>query len=482
MENYDVAIIGGGIAGCAIARELARYDLRLAVCEAMNDVGAGSTKANGGMVHSGYDPKPGSLKAMLNVEGCLAYGTWAEELGFHFRRPGSLVLGFGEEDLAPLRQLEAQARQNGLSGVSIISGQAIRNLEPLASPKAIYALHSPHTGEVDPFEVAVACAENAVHNGAALFLSSPVTGIARQDGGFVITMPGRVIQARFIVNAAGIYADEVARMAGADEYSIVTRHGDMIIMDKECGIRLNMCLYPIPTPVSKGVIVTTSVSGNIVLSATSAMREKGDFDSYRSGMDELLQGALRLVPDLNIRKVIRPYGGERAVVEDYDNDFYIKPAAKVPGFFHVAGIQSPGVAAAPGIARYTVDMLVEGGLKLRPRASYHPIRKAPIRFAGLSDAERNELIGQDSAWGRIVCRCETVTEAEIVAAARSNPPARSLDAVKRRTRAGAGRCQSGFCQYKVIHILARELGVKPEDICQEDVGSHVLFGHIKEGC
>ena len=479
MKTYDIVIIGGGIVGCFIARELSRYKLSLALCEAEPDVGAAATKANSGLAHSGYDPKPGSLKAKLNVAGNRRYSECAEELGFGFSRCGSLVLGFAAEDRARLEALAQNAVGNGLTGCRILGKEEILKLEPAAAPEATLAFHCPHTGHLDPFEVAVACMENSLANGAELYLNSPVRAISREGGRFSLRIPSGSIGARRIINAAGLYADEVARLAGADEYSISARHGDMLMLDKECGHKPKMVLYPIPTARGKGVIVSPTLHNSMLIGATAAPGEKGDVGGRAAGIAELLAGALRLAPGLNPAKVIRTFAGERAVLDNYDNDFYIKPSAVVPGFFHVAGIQSPGVAAAPAIALYVVEMLRDSGVPLREREDWDRFRAAPPVFNAFSREERDKLIQADPAYGRIVCRCETVTEAEIVAAARRNPPAATLDAVKRRTRAGMGRCQSGFCQSRVLRVLAREFGKNPEDILLEEAGSEVVLGAVK---
>lgn len=482
VQPYDIVIIGGGIIGCGIARELARYRLRIALCEAGTDVGAAASKANGGLVHSGYDPKPGTLKAKLNVEGNRLYSTWAEELGFVFERSGSLVLGFSDQDRLCLEGLARNAHANGVSATRLVGRDELLAIEPAASPAATYGFYCPHTGRVDPFAVAVACMSNAMANGVDLYLESPVNGIrfpCGQDGRFRVTVPGVELEAAYIINAAGLHADDVARLAGLEEYTISARHGDMLMLDKECGRKPKLALYPAPTAASKGVVVVPTVSGNILVGSTAVMRAKDDNNSYAEGIAELLAGAVRLAPGLNPAKVIRPFAGERAVADDYDNDFYIRPSAHLPNFFHVAGIQSPGVAAAPAIARYVVEMLRDYGVSLRERTDFQPLRTAQPDFSALSRAEQSGLIKKDSAYGRIVCRCETVTEAEIVAAIHACPPAVTLDAVKRRVRAGMGRCQSGFCQSRVLRILARELNCELREIRLDQTGSQVVLGKVK---
>ncbi len=481
MRHYDVIIIGGGIIGCAVARCLARYDLRTALCEASSDIGSGTTKANGGIIHSGYDPKPGTLKAKLNARGNQLYSEWSKQLGFRFKRTGSMVLGFSPSDRSYLEQLLKQGKENGVDGLQIIEGKRIHQLEPQANENACIALYCPHTGIVDPFEVAIACAENATANGTEFYLNSPVIAIKSHENGFEVCTPQETLYSKYIINAAGCHADDVARLAGDDSFNIVTRHGDILIFDKDCGVKNLMTLYPIPSPETKGVVVISTLAGNVLTGSSAVMRPKDDNDSYAEGIDQLLKGVSKLVPSINLRKVIRPFAGERAVWEGGNNDFYIRPSEKVHGLVHVAGIQSPGVASAPAIGEYTVQLLAECGLTLSPRSNYIATRQTPIDFSECSTEEKAELISRDPRFGHIVCRCETVTEAEIVDAIHRIPGATTIDGVKRRTRAGMGRCQGGFCQSRVVSILCRELGLSPEEILLENQGSNLLFGHVKEG-
>lgn len=340
MQHYDIAIVGAGIIGCAIARQLSRYELSIAVVEAANDVACGTTKANGGLVHAGYDPAPGTMKARVNARGCELYGRWADELGFGFKRSGSLVLGFEDADRAHIERLLANGRENGVPDMEIVGKERIRELEPRANQAATCALWSPSTGFVDPFEVAIASAENAAANGVDFLRSARLLAISREaDGRFILQTAAEDLSARLLVNAAGNGSAEVSRMAGGEEFDLVWRQGNIVVLDHE--ERPLMPLYPIPTPVSKGVIVTGTVHGNTVITATAAVREPGDVDTYESDLSELLEGARRLVPDLDTRRIVRAFAGGRAVIAGA-NDFYIAPSKRAPGLFHAAGIQSPG--------------------------------------------------------------------------------------------------------------------------------------------
>ena len=479
-ETFDIAIVGAGITGCAIARQLARYDLSICVVEAANDIALGASKANGGLVHAGYDPAPGTVKAQVNARGCKLYGTWAQELGFLFRRTGSMVLGFNDRDRTHLEQLRSNGLANGVPELSIIDPERIHKLEPRASANATCALWCPSTGFVDPFEVAIAALENAVTNGVTFMRSAPVEAIEVAGGNgparFTLVTPAGDVRCRYLINAAGNGAADISHMAGAEEFQMVWRQGNIVVLDKEP--RVLMPLYPVPTPVSKGVIVTGTVHGNTVITATAAVREPGDTQTYASDVNALLTGARKLVPDLDTRRVVRAFAGGRPVIQG-TNDFFIGQSTVVQGLFQAAGIQSPGVASAPAIAERMEHVMREAGVALRERIDWNPIRRAPDDFDRASLERKEELIESDPAWGQIVCRCETVPEAEIVAAIRRQPGAVSVEGVKRRCRAGMGRCQSGFCQSRVVAILARELGCDPSEVLLEDAGSWLVEGPLK---
>lgn len=487
-ETFDIAIVGAGITGCAIARQLARFDLSICVVEAANDIALGASKANGGLVHAGYDPAPGTVKAQVNARGCKLYGTWAQELGFLFRRTGSMVLGFNDDDRGHLEKLRCNGHANGVPGLSIIGPDRIHELEPRASADATCALWCPSTGFVDPFEVAIAALENAVANGVTFMCSAPVEAIEVAGGAgngsadgagrarFTLVTPAGNVRCRYLINAAGNGAADISHMAGAEEFQMVWRQGNIVVLDKEPRALMPLC--PVPTPVSKGVIVTGTVHGNTVITATAAVRESGDTQTYASDVNALLGGARTLVPDLDTRRVVRAFAGGRPVIKG-TNDFFIGQSAVVPGLFQAAGIQSPGVASAPAIAERMEQVMRDAGVELRERDDWDPIRRAPVDFDRAPLARKEELIESDPAWGQIVCRCETVPEAEIVAAIRRRPGAVSVEGVKRRCRAGMGRCQSGFCQSRVVAILARELGCNPSEVLLEDAGSWLVEGPLK---
>ena len=400
-----------------------------------------------------------------------------------------MVLGFNDEDCAHLEKLRQNGLANGVPELSIVGPDRIHELEPRASAKATCSLWCPSTGFVDPFEVAIAALENAVANDVTFMRSAPVEAIevasshdedaaadSKDRARFTLVTPAGDVRCRYLINAAGNGAADISHMAGAEEFQMVWRQGNIVVLDKEP--RVLMPLYPVPTPVSKGVIVTGTVHGNTVITATAAVREPGDTQTYASDVNALLTGARKLVPDLDTRRVVRAFAGGRPVIQG-TNDFYIGQSAVVPGLFQAAGIQLPGVASAPAIAERMELVMREAGVELHERADWNPIRRAPDDFDRAPLARKEELIESDPAWGQIVCRCETVPEAEIVAAIRRRPGAVSVEGVKRRCRAGMGRCQSGFCQSRVVAILARELGCDPSEVLLEDAGSWLVEGPLK---
>ncbi|MBU4540257.1 MAG: NAD(P)/FAD-dependent oxidoreductase [Firmicutes bacterium] len=483
MNHYDIIIIGGGITGTAIAHECSKYKLTAALLERGTDIGIGATKGNGGVVHPGYDPTPGSLKAKINVQGANLYPKLAKDLNFGMINPGIFVIGFTDADEVALKHKLEFGIKNGVRDLAIINADQMRNREPHLAANAKHALYAPTATVVDPFEVAIAFAENAKANGVAILMSQPVTAIQkRRDGSFLINTPDRQLSCSYIVNAAGNHADNVASLAGISEYQMKPRHGDLLVLDKDMANKPQTVIFPCPRPDTKGIACIPTVHGNTIVGSTATMMDdKEAVNNYAPGIQALIDGVHKILPELDASKIIRTFAGLRPVVLDNNNDFFIAESQTVSGFIHAAGIQSPGVAAAPAIAEQVRDLLDNAGLKMIPKLDYNPYREKRIVFADLSIDQQDALIHQNPAYGRIVCRCETVTEGEIIDAIHGVIPAQTLDAVKRRTRAGMGRCQSGFCQYKVIAILSRELGLPVSDICLEDRGSQQLCGPVKGG-
>ncbi|MGD9475061.1 MAG: NAD(P)/FAD-dependent oxidoreductase [Eubacteriaceae bacterium] len=480
MTKYDVIIIGGGITGSAIARELSHYKIKTALLEKGLDIGLGATKGNGGVVHQGYDPIPGSVKAKINAQGAKQYPQLSKELGFEISNPGLFVLGFGEADLKVLEHKLDYGIRNGIKEIRIVDKDTVKEREPHINPNVTHALAVPSTTVVDPFEVALAFAENAVDNGVSVFLGQAVKKIEKQGQDFLVSTETKSYTTRYIVNAAGNHADDVAKLAGIEEYQMQPRHGDLLVFDREMDIKPQTVMFPCPGPDTKGIACIPSIHGNTIVGSTATMMDdKDDVANYKNGIDALIDGVHHILPELDDKKIIRSFAGLRPVVLDHDNDFYIEISKTDSHFIHAAGIQSPGVASAPAIAERVRDLLNDAGLDLPRNLNFNPFRPAPTIFNVLSELEKNMLIKNNQSFGHVVCRCETVTEGEILAAIKGKIPATTVDGVKRRTRAGMGRCQSGFCQYKVLSILAREQQVAIEEILLEDPGSQLIFGKVK---
>jgi glycerol-3-phosphate dehydrogenase len=479
----DVVVIGAGVVGTGIARELSRYDVDVVLVEREADVAWGTTKANTALVHAGYDADPGTNKARFNVAGNAMYPRITQELGVMYKNTGTLVVATAPDQVPHLNELLERGKANGVPGLEIIGRERIVELEPFISSDAIAALWAPTGGITSPWELAIAYAENAVDNGVTILLSSPVTAIDVEGGRAVrVHTPDTTIDTQFVVNAAGLFADEIAGMVGARDFNIVPRKGEYYLLDKRAGHLARHPLFPVPTAFSKGIVVTPTVDGNLLVGPNSQVVEgTSDLDTTAAGLDEVITGARRLVPSIPLRDNITNFAGLRATAQP-SGDFVIGPANGVPNFINAAGIQSPGLTAAPAIALEIVNLLGEAGLKLVEKPDFNPIRPRPARFEEMDDDQRSAAAARDSRWGHIICRCESVTEGEIVEALHRSVPCTTLDGIKFRTRAGAGRCQGGFCGPRVVAIIARELGISPDAVTKKGGTSRVLVGPGKQQC
>ncbi len=472
--NYDVVVIGGGVIGCAVARELSRFQLKTCVLERDEDVCSGTSKANSAIVHGGFDAEPGSLKARFNVEGNRMMGQLAEELDFDFKRNGSLVLCFAEEDRPALQKLYDKGIANGVEGMSIISGDEVRSLEPNVEDTVVAALQVPSGGIVCPFGLTIALAENACENGVEFRFFTEVQNIGKTEDGYVLETSKGQITAKYVVNAAGVYADKFHNMVSEKKIHITARKGDYCLLDKEAGGIVTRTIFQLPTKMGKGVLVTPTVHGNLLTGPTATdVEDKEKTATTAEDLDSLMGRASLSVKDIPFRQVITSFAGLRAH-EDGD-DFIIGEAEDAEGFFDAAGIESPGLSSAPAIGVYLAELIVEkaGAGK---KADWNGKRKGIVRPELLSKEERAELIRQNPSYGTIICRCEGVSEGEIVDAITRTLGAKSLDGVKRRVRQGMGRCQAGFCTPRTMEILSRELGIPMEEICKNAPGSEMLTG------
>ena len=474
----DVIIIGGGVIGCGIARELARYQADVAVLEKGNDVSVGTSKANSGIVHGGFDAKPNTLKAKYNVSGNAMFDELSRELDFPFRRNGSMVLCFDEAQIDGLQELYDRGIANGVRDMYIIRGNAeLKKLEPYVSDKAVAALVVPNGGIVSPYEMTVAYAENAAVNGVEFRFLSEVSAISKDNGVFTVTCSdGYSEQARVVINAAGVYADVINNMVCEDKLHITARKGDYVLMDKTCGYLADHTLFQLPSKMGKGVLVTPTTHGNILVGPTATdVDDKSDVNTTAEELNEAFTKASITVPSLARRNIITQFSGLRAHL---DTDDFVIGESTVEGFYNVAGIESPGLSCAPAIA-CDIAARVSSKLQLKEKLHFQAKRKGIPQFSKLSNAEREKLIDQNPLYGKIVCRCEVVTEGEIVDSIRRPVGAKDLDGVKRRTRAGMGRCQAGFCTPRIMEIIARELGCDMQDVTKLGGKSNVVIGRTK---
>lgn len=476
---YDVVIIGCGVVGASAAYELARYKLRVAVLEAAADIAAGTTKANSAIIHAGYDPEPGTLMARLNVEGNRLTGEICEKLQVPFKRVGSLVVAFSPEQLPTLRTLYDRGCKNGVPGLRLLSGEEARAMEPGLSEEVCGALLAPSAGIIDPWGFAIAMAETAVRGGVEVRRDCPVTGIEDTGAGFVLHTPQGDVTARFVLNAAGVDADRVHEMLEPNDWHTLPSRGEYYLLDKSEHDRVSRVIFQCPGPEGKGVLVAPTIHGNLICGPNAqGVEDRLDLGNTAGGMAEVRAKAARSVPGVEWRQNIRNFAGLRA--NTTRSDFIIEESKAHPGFIDLAGIKSPGLSSAPAIAKLAAEMLKADGLALEPDPDFVDKREH-IVFKNLSAEEKNELIRKDPRYGRVVCRCETITEGEIVAALHSPIPPRSINGVKRRCNAGMGRCQGGFCGPRVQEIIARELGIDQAEVLLEQAGSTILTGRTKTG-
>ncbi len=476
--KYDVVIIGAGVSGCAIARELSRYQLKIAVVEKEEDVCCGTSKANSGIVHAGFDAPSGSLMARLNVAGNEAMEELSRELDFSFRRNGSLVLLFDEEDRPKLEALYARGVENGVRELRIVEQEELRQLEPQVGPEAVAALYAPTGGIVCPFGLTIALAENACTNGVEFYFDSTVTDIRRNGDGWSVCTADDVFETVFVVNAAGVYADVFHNMVSGTKLHITPRRGDYCLLDRTTEGFVKHTVFQLPGKQGKGVLVSPTVHGNTLLGPTAIdIEEKEGTNTTRQGLDELQAKAGRSVANLPMNQVITSFAGLRA--HEDSGEFIIGEPEDAKGFVDCAGIESPGLSSAPAIGELVAGLIAD---RLHPliNENFCGSRKGILNPALLSKEERAELIRKKPAYGTMICRCEMVTEGEIVDAVTRPLGAKSLDGVKRRTRAGMGRCQSGFCSPRTMEIIARERGISMEEVTKAGGASRIICGISKD--
>lgn len=476
--KYDVIVIGAGVIGCAVARELSRYRLKVGVLEKEEDVCCGTSKANSGIVHAGFDAKSGSLMAELNVAGNQQMEQLCQELEVDFCRNGSLVLCFSREDLPRLEQLYQRGVANGVPGLRIVNQEELQELEPAGSKEAVAALYAPSGGIVCPFGLTIALAENASVNGVDFCFEREVTSIVRFQNQWRITAGGEYFDAECVVNAAGVYADVFHNMVSRQKLHITPRRGSYCLMDKEAGALVRHTIFQLPGEYGKGVLVTPTVHGNLMAGPTAVdITEKEGTNTSALELSQLCEKAKRSIPGLPLHQVITSFAGLRA--HEDGGAFVIGEVADARGFIDCAGIESPGLTSAPAIGRMVSRMLAKR-LSAEERTDFIAQRKGILDPRKLSREARAALIKEQPAYGSIVCRCEMITEGEILDAIRRPLGAKSLDGIKRRTRAGMGRCQSGFCAPKTMELLAREWGISIAEVTKSGKNSRMIAGVNKD--
>ena len=471
---YDIIIIGAGVTGCAVARSLSRYKAKICVLEKEEDVCCGTSKANSGIVHAGYDALPGTLKAKMNILGNEMMEPLSKELDFPFERIGSFVICTDEGKMDHLRSLYERGMENGVQGLRILSGEEVLEMEPNVTENVVAALYAPTAGIVCPFSMNIAFAENAVKNGVEFQFDTEVEEITREEGQYTIRTAKGDFAAKCVVNAAGVYADRFHNMVSSQKLTITPRKGEYCLLDKSAGGHVARTIFTLPGKYGKGVLVTPTVHGNLLVGPTSTdIMDKEDVSTTCEGMEELAEKAEKSVHGLPMRDVITSFTGLRA--HEAGEDFIIGEVEDAPGFYDCAGIASPGLTSAPAIG-YTIAELLKEKMELPDDPEYDGRRKGILNPQKLSIEERNELIRKNPAYGNMICRCEMITEGEIIDAIRRPLGARSLDGVKRRTRAGMGRCQSGFCMPRTMEILARELKIRQQEITKCGGESKIITG------
>jgi glycerol-3-phosphate dehydrogenase len=491
LLTFDIIIIGGGVVGCMAARFLSRYEKSILLIEKEADIASGASAANTALIHPGYDPIPGSLKARLNVAANPLWDNLAGELNFELERAGDYVVAIGQNEVAKLDQLMNQGKQNGVPGMHLISSDEMRKREPLINPQVSGAIFAETGGMCDPFMATIAAAENAVQNGMRIFLETSFEEFIFDDHKKIIgikTKRGDFF-ARWVINSAGMYSDEVMHKAGLHpEFKITPRRGEYFILD---GAEMNIrsVYFPVPTEMSKGILVTTTVHGNTLLGPNAEdITDKTNSTNTTAGMQEVLDGAQKLVPTINPRSIIATFAGLRAggnapcrtAGVNYQQDFMIEIPREAPNLVNVAGIESPGLTCAPAIALMVIDLMKNAGEEFIQKKNWNSVRPARPQFRHLSRKQQQKLIEKDNRYGRVICRCENITEGEIVAEIHGLIPAHTYDSIKRRTWLGTGRCQGGFDMPRVTAILARELGISPLDVTKKGEASKFLARLTKQ--
>ena len=474
---YDICIIGAGITGSLIARELSRYKLKILVLEKENDVGNVTTNANSAIIHSGYDPVHGTLKAKLNVLGNAKYDQLTKELDVSFKRIGSLTVAVEDEQLKILEELKERSAQNGVE-VKLLNHDEVIAIEPNITKEVKGALLAPTCGIIDPFNLCVHAMENAMDNGVELKLNSAVLAINKKDNNWEIHAKSGIYEAKVVINCAGNHADKIASLVEDIDWNITSRKGEYFVLDHFDDNFIRPTIFPLPSAKGKGILVTPTYSGDYLVGPSSEFTDnKEDYATDAPTLNEVKNKSSLLVPNVPFGETIRVFSGLRPTPSTHD--FIIGFSKKDDHFINVAGIESPGLASSPAIAEYVINEYVNKVLKLEANKDFNPYVKPYIRMKYLDENKKKEMISKNKDFGDIICNCEQVTLGEIEDALNRNCPPRSVKALKRRTRAGFGKCQGGFCQPSIVLLLAKHYNISPLDVLLDDEGSNILVEKVK---
>lgn len=475
---FDVTVIGCGVVGALIAREFTRYDLKVCMVEKENDVAMGASKANSGIVHAGFDAKPGSFKANFNVQGNKMMPGVCKRLGVKYKNNGSLVIAFNNDEMAHVKELYIRGTENGVDHMEILDKKAVHELEPNLSDNVVGALYAKTGGIVCPYGLTIAAAGNAMDNGAELVLNFEVSQIKSEDDCYIlVSADGREIKTKTVINSAGIYSDKIASMVGDDSFKVHPRVGEYMILDKDSGNICERTIFRTPTKMGKGILVSPTADGNIILGPTSEDKtDKEDKATTPEGLSLVARQALEDMPGVPLRNVITSFTGLRACGDS--GDFIIKESAR--NFITLGGIESPGLTSAPAIAKYIVRLARNNfDIELKKNTSFSGKRKPYYRFNELPIDHKNRVIKKNPDFGTIICRCEGISKGEIIEALTVNPPANDIDGVKRRTRSGMGRCQGGFCSTTIAGIISQIKEMPFEEVTKFGKGSVINFKKTK---
>ena len=479
MMKTDVVVIGAGAVGCAIARELSKYNVDVIVVDKRDDVGGDASKSNSAIIHTGYDAAPGTLESQLVVAANPMYEQLTKDLEIPFKRIGAVLPAFTDEQFEKLPAIKEKAFKNHVYDVEYLSREEILAMEPELNPEVKGGLYIPRESIIDPFILVQALAENANENGVTFMLNTKVTDINVEDGAIksVETTAG-TIETTYVVNAAALYCDEIAAMVGKAEYKVVARRGQFYILDKNTSCKVNTIVLPIPTKITKGKLMCPTIHGNMLVGPTAEdLDDKVDSSVTTEGLNSIYADVSKMIPNVNIRDTITQYSGLRP--NRNPEGLHVDVYDDLAGYVNLSGVRSTGLTLSVAMGKYVVEKLKEIGMDVTLKDDFKATRKAIPIFHEMTREEQEEIIKEDPLYGTIVCRCETITEGEIMRAIHRPLGARTVDAVKRRVRAGMGRCQGGFCGPKVIEILARELKVPTEQINKNLEGSYMVVGKNK---